>query len=133
MQHTQFEKSLNEMKTVNQHIIIITCFVLRQVHSFFQSGGPLPKRVIHRMRCGVSFFDLHYLLVSLRLSIADYVFFLVFVSFYLFCIFNTVYSNAVPTQDMTNPISLLLFYCVRNVYFPFDSIEYFFISQSRFH
>jgi len=84
----QFEKSLNERLTVNQ------TYNHHQVVCLMTGPPPLPMQVIHRMRCGISFFYLHYLVVSLRLSIADYVFFLFFPSLQIY------FVSSIPCMRM---------------------------------
>ena len=70
--------------------------------------GPqlLPKRVLHRVRSGASSFNFQYCLVSVRspsscLRLHRH---LNVTSFYLSI--NNVFHKAVPTQDVTSPVSL---------------------------
>ena len=58
--------------------------------------------------------------------IVAYVFLLFFPSLISF---NTMFYNAVPTQDVTNPVILPSVYSVWNISFLLDSILYYFISH----
>ena len=89
------------------------------IHSFIHSvvwlttgPQPFPKRVFHRVRSSLP------LSVSStsRFLVGAYVFVLIFpslLSFYLS--FNHVLQKIVPTQDLTNPVSLLYFYYMYDI------------------
>ena len=71
---------------------------------------PLPKRVLHTVRSRASSFNFHYPLFSLRSSSSFLLLLLrlpvTSLSFHLSV--NHVFYKAVSTQDVTNPVSLLL-------------------------
>jgi len=75
---------------------------LRQVHILFQS---------HRVQSNASTFSFQYPLVFLRPSSSSLHIFLVFPHFYP-SIFNNVFQEAVPIQNLTNPVSLPFFFIV---------------------
>ena len=53
----------------------------------------------------------------------------VYPSLYTYLSFNYVFQKAVPTQDVTNPVSLRSFYGMKAIPLLFDCMQYFFISH----
>ena len=116
------------------HIYIyIYIYILTFIHSFRSPShaGPetLPKPVLHTVRSSASYFTFQYPLLSLRSSssCSSLLLRLPFTSFYLS--FNNVFQKAVPTPDVTNPVSPPPFYSTQNS-FPPDSMQHFFISHT---
>ena len=70
---------------------------------------PLPKWVFQTVWSSVSSFNFQYLLFSLRSSGSGLLLYLIFPSHLSF---NNMFQRAVPTQDVTNPVSLPSFYCL---------------------
>ena len=77
---------------------------------------PLPKPFLHRERASASYFNFQYPRLSLRLSSSCLSLLSrlpATSSHYLS--FNNVLYTAVPTPDVTNPVSLLSFYCTQDL------------------
>ena len=84
------------------------------------------KRVLHRERSSASSCFLYIIRSCLRLLPC------LPVTSTLYFIFPlvTCFRKAVPTQDITNPVTLLSFYCMYDIPRPIDSIQRFFISHT---
>jgi len=88
----------------------------------------VPNQVLHTVRSSASAFNFQYPRFSLRssssclhllprLSVTS-----VFPSYLSF---STVFLKAVPTQDVTNPVSLPSFYCMQDIPLFLDPMLYF--------
>ena len=72
---------------------------------------PLPKLLLHRVRSSTLSFNFQYLLSSLR-SLSSCLRLLPRLQFFLLPFHQQRFVEAVPTQNMTSPVSLLsLFLC----------------------
>ena len=87
---------------------LFTTLYIALVHSF--SSLPLPKRVLHTGWSRNSSFSFQYLFVSLRSS-SSCLRLLHRLPVHFHPSFNTVFQKAVPTQHVTSPVGLPLFYC----------------------
>ena len=74
-----------------------------------------PKRVVHRVQSSAASFNFQCRLFSLRSFSSCVVFFLSRRLYPSLCLsFSNVFQKAVPTQDVTNPVTVP-FYCVQDV------------------
>ena len=93
---------------------------------------PLPKRVLHEVRSTASFFQFS---VSSRFfkervhSCLRRLPHLLVTSSLYFSLYD-VFQKSVPTQDVTNPVSLPSFYCMQDIPLLLDPVQYFIIFHT---
>jgi hypothetical protein len=91
-------------------------FVLSEVCTV-TGTQPLPKWVLHRLWSGASSFYFHYPLVPLRSSSSCLRLLprLPVTSIPLSLSFSNIFRKAIPTQDVTHPVNLPLFYSIQEI------------------
>jgi len=111
--HSNIHSFIHSYSLTFIHSYIHT-YIYSNIHSFRSPSHtgpePLPKPFLHTVRSSASSFTFQYPLLSLRSSSSFSLLLprLPFTSsFYL--PFNDVFQQAVPTQDVTNPVSLPTF------------------------
>jgi len=97
----------------------------------FVTGPKLsPKRVLQREKCSAFSFNFQYLLLSLKNTVAVYVFILFFPPLYRF--FNNMFYKADSVQNVTNPGSLPSYYCMKDVHLFLESLIFLNFPHDQF-